>query len=224
MEPSETLLATREAMHRIAEHILSPARYAAEGRIGLRPAPYGIATPPFGPTGRTVALEGLELLVADAAGQRRAPVSTLRAAGEFVGLAPGAPAHVYTPYTPLEPDAPLVLDPGAVRLLADWFALGDAALARFAADIAADAPSAATLWPEHFDLGIAAADVNYGFSPGDPHEHGPYVYVGPHAGPPADADGFWNASFGAARTIAEIGSLDAAVAFLHEGRARALKA
>ena len=41
-----------------------------------------------------------------------------------------------------------------------------------------------------------AARVNYGISPGDMHIPGPYLYVGPHDGPPA-ADEFWNAPFGA---------------------------
>lgn len=222
MEASDTLLGTRLAMHRIAEHVLSPARYAAEGRIGLLPAPYGIATPPFGPEGRVVSLDGQELVVADAVGERRAPVTTVRAAGEFLGVTPGAPAHLYTPTTPLEPDATLTLDPAAQLLLADWFTLGDAALARFAADVPEDGPSAATLWPEHFDLAIAAASVNYGFSPGDDHEPMPYVYVGPHAGAPA-GDPFWNAPFGAFRAISSVGSIEGALGFLHEGRDRARK-
>jgi hypothetical protein len=222
MEASQTLVSTRGAMHRIAEHVLSPARYAEEGRIGLRPSPYGIETPPLGPAGRVLALDGPELVLTDGAGERRAPVSTLRAAAVFFGVTPGAPAHVYTPNTPLELDAELVLDPAAQLLLADWFTLGDAVLARFCADVPEDAPTEATLWPEHFDLGIVAAEVNYGFSPGDEYEPMPYVYVGPHAGRPA-GDEFWNAPFGAMRSISSVGSLEAALAFLHEGRDRARK-
>lgn len=223
MDASTTLVETRDAMHRIAEHLLSPARYAVEGRIGLQPAPYGLSTPPFGPDGRIVALEGLEIVDIGPDGERRAPVSTLRAGAGFLGVTPGAPSHVYTPYTPFDLDAELVLDPAAELLIADWFALGAAALARFTADIADDAPSAAILWPEHFDLGVAAATVNYGFSAGDTHEASPYAYVGPHSGPPPETDGFWNATFGASRTIGAISSVEEAVALLHEGRARALK-
>ena len=37
--------------------------------------------------------------------------------------------------------------------------LGDEALRRFAAEIADDEPSAITLWPEHFDVAIRAADI-----------------------------------------------------------------
>jgi hypothetical protein len=41
-------------MHRVAEHLLAAARYAASGEIGLVPAPGGFRTPPFGPDGRFV--------------------------------------------------------------------------------------------------------------------------------------------------------------------------
>ena len=40
----ESLPATREAWHRLAEHVLAAAQYAATGDIGLVPAPGGFAT------------------------------------------------------------------------------------------------------------------------------------------------------------------------------------
>ena len=43
-----------DGMHRVAEHLLAAARYAASGEIGLVPAPGGFRTPPFGPDGRFV--------------------------------------------------------------------------------------------------------------------------------------------------------------------------
>ena len=48
------------------------------------------------------------------------------------------------------------------------------------------------LWPEHFDVGITVARVNYGLSPGDAAIDEPYAYVGPWE--PASYEGaFWNA-------------------------------
>lgn len=47
----------------------------------------------------------------------------------------------------------------------------------------------------------------------------PYLYVGPHGGPPA-GDEFWNADFGAARAADEVHSVDEAVAFFESGRVR----
>jgi len=176
-----TLSQTRDALHRVAEHVVSPARYAVTGRIGLRPAPGGFSTPPFGADERLVAVDGIDLVVISSGAERRARLTTLRAAGALAGVAPGAPAHLYTPATPLELDEPLNIDAEAAAVLAGWFQLGGQALAGFAAGIAEDEPSEAQLWPEHFDLGIAAAQVNYGVSPGDEHVTGPYLYVGPDA-------------------------------------------
>ncbi len=224
-QASPALQSTREALHALAEHVLSPARYAVTGRIGLRAAPGGIETPPFGPGTRVVGVDGVELVVAEAGPEgegvfRRSRITTLRAAAEFVGVTPGAPADLYKPTTPLSLDAPLVLDEAAARLLTDWFMLGDAALGEFAAAYAGDEPTSAQLWPEHFDLAITAAAVNYGFSPGDGYVAAPYAYVGPHGGPPAHGDGFWNAPFGATRLLGEITSIEQAVDFLVEGRTR----
>jgi hypothetical protein len=215
-----TLVATRSAWHRVAEHVLAAARYAATGRIGLRPSPGGVRTPPFGPTGRVVAIDGTDLVVTDDGASRRAPLTTLREAGRLADVVPGAPAQVYTPATPLDLDAPLAVDPEAAAVLAAWFALGEQALAAFSAGIAEDAPGEAQLWPEHFDLAITAAAVNYGASPGDADRPQPYLYVGPHETPADDGSGFWNAPFGAARDIGQVASVDDAVAFFRAGRDR----
>ncbi len=90
---------TRHALHTVAEHVLAKARYLAVGRIGLAAAPGGFATPAF--DGRVVRVDGTDLVVDDAAGERRVPLTTLRAAGELVGVTPGMPHDVYRPATPL---------------------------------------------------------------------------------------------------------------------------
>ena len=222
--PPARLAATRTGLHRVAEHLLSAARYSATGEIGLIPAPGGFRTPPFGPEGRFLAVDGTELVVGDAAATRRTALTTLRAAAEFAGVTPGAPAQVYQPATPLDPDEPLMIDPQAARLLAEWYQLGALALSQLAAEVPGDRPSAAVLWPEHFDVGITAAAINYGASPGDDHIAEPYLYVGPHDGPPPGDPAFWNAPFGAARTFRQIGTVAEAAAFFRDGRARAFAA
>jgi hypothetical protein len=125
----------------------------------------------------------------------------------------------YEPTTPDDPDEPLRIDAAAAQRLASWYALGDAALRRFADEL--DRPMDPVLWPEHFDLGISIDDVNYGVSPGDDHRPEPYLYVGPHTGPPS-ADEYWNAPFGAAVGEERIRTPQNAVAFFSEGRHRVL--
>jgi hypothetical protein len=76
------------------------------------------------------------------------------------------------------------------------------------------------IYPEHFDLAITIAEVNYGASPGDDEVASPYVYVGPHEGPPDGDREFWNAGFGAYRTITDVPNAAEALAFFREGQRR----
>jgi hypothetical protein len=120
-----------------------------------------------------------------------------------------APPGNYPDTGGLAPDDPLLVDGSAAELLADWFAQGDAALRDFV-------PTAVpVLWPEHFDLGITAGEVNYGLSPGDVEHPRPYAYVGPWQ--PLTGE-FWNAPFGALRWAEELPDAASIVAFFTEGR------
>ncbi len=211
------LRSTRLSLHTVAEHVLAPARYRADGHIGLRQSPGGFATPPFPSDAgeRQLAVDGTDLVVTDAGGERRAPLTTVRAAAEQAGIAPGAPSDVYPPATPLEPDRPLDLDPGAAAELADWYALVDEALER----LADGDEIVVQLWPEHFDLAAPLDEVNYGGSPGDEAHPLPYLYVGPFS-PPSPDGGYWNELFGASLSREHIRSVDDALAFFREGRSR----
>ena len=77
----------------------------------------GFQTPPFGADGAYLAVNGTDLIVGDEAGARRTPLTTIRAAASFAGITAGAPAQMYRPATPLDLDQPLLIDPGAARLL-----------------------------------------------------------------------------------------------------------
>jgi hypothetical protein len=65
------LVPTRIALHRLAEHVVSPARRKANGKIGLRYTRGGFGTPFFGPD-LQVRVRGAELVVQDATGERAA--------------------------------------------------------------------------------------------------------------------------------------------------------
>jgi hypothetical protein len=130
---------------------------------------------------------------------------------------------VFKPTTPCDLDAPLIVDADAAQRLADWYALGDEALRRLTIEIADDQPSGVTLWPEHFDVGIRAGEVNYGVSPGDSQVPEPYLYVGPTGlDLPATDDAFWNQPFGAAVTWESIGSVEGALDFFRQGHQHAV--
>ena len=207
---------TLESPHALAEHVVAAALYAETGRIGLRVGPGGFSTPPFADDRRTVGVDHVDLVVASAEGTRRAHLSTLGAAAQLAGVAPGAPASVYTPATVCDPDAPLDIDPVSARAVAQWHALGDDALRRWAAMLDAAAPAHSTLWPEHFDVAIEVDGVTYGASPGDDDIAEPYLYVGT----PADrrsSDRFWNAPFGAACSWEAISDAPDALRFFQSG-------
>lgn len=210
--------ATREALHTVAEHVLAAALHRATGRIGLRVTPGGFGTPPFVVEGieQQLRISGTDLVVVTGDTERRSPLRTVGQAAAFVGIDPGAPASVYPPATPLEPDAPLDLDPDAVTVVHEWFRSIGTSLEALRAEHQDLEPSIAQLWPEHFDLAISMAEVNYGGSPGDASHVGPYAYVGPWK-PEQYSGDFWNEPFGASRSHVDVPSAEELVAFFETG-------
>ena len=185
------LAQTRESLHRVGEHVLSKAREHANGKIALRYTRGGFGTPFFGDDVQ-VRVEGTELIVQEDVDERRAPITTLRDAGDLVG------AHLLP--DDLERDAaPLAVDAGAARFLGDWYGFAYSVLEELRSGAgAALEPSRVQLWPEHFDASVelgAEADgrrAGYGASPGDGEHPEPYLYVVPWS-PPAAGE-LWNAT------------------------------
>ena len=200
----QVLVSTRRALHGGAESVIAGPQYRADGTIRLKVTPDGFAgvTSPL-------RVQGMELVGPDG----RWPLGgTLRELASAAGVDVGPPKGLYSDSSGVDPDEPLTFDAGAVKLLEDWFARGDAALRAFAPE------SAPVLWPEHFDLGISLDEVNYGVSPGDPGYPRPYAYVVPWT--PGEGE-FWNVPFGAMRWADELPDAAAVAAFFAEGRHRA---
>jgi hypothetical protein len=194
--------ATRRALHAIAEQVLAGPQHRTSGTIRLRVSLGSIhtvaapdvqltATHVSGPVG-SAALEG-------------AGCAALAAA---VGVVGGPPLDLYADVTGVTPDEPLAVDGHVAAALLEALWRGDQALRRLAPG---ETP---VLWPEHFDLGITLAEVNYGISPGDGYLDEPYAYVGPHI--PRSGE-FFNAPFGAARPLRELPG-EALDAFFAEGQ------
>ena len=211
---------TRLALQAVAEHLLAADLHRHTGRIGLRLTPGGFGQPELTVDGdrRRLRVEGTSLVVLRGDSESWHPLRTLGSAAAVAGVEPGAPAEVFTPGTPLEPDTPLDLDEGAAGDLADWFSLVGTALDSLRRANARRAPTIAQLWPEHFDLAATISEVNFGGSPGDAAHPVPYLYVGPWE-PRQGA--FWNAPFGALLGAPEVRNPDDALAFFAEGLAAA---
>jgi hypothetical protein len=174
---------TREALHALAEQVLSAAYFHATTHIGLRPTPRGFGTPVFGDRER-VRVDGSGLVHERAGEVRRTEISTLRDAASFVGVPLGAP-DVYKPTTALDPDVPLAVDHDAVLALGDWYALAGALLHDLRSEHSDQPATESQIWPEHFDLACEIGNVDagtqatYGASPGDEWIAEPYLYVAP---------------------------------------------
>ena len=92
--PARTaFVSTRAAWHMLAEHVLSRARYNANGKIGLRYTRRGVGTPWFRHRDRDaqVRIEGTNVVVHEDGETQSAPVTTVAAAAELAGVQPGAP-------------------------------------------------------------------------------------------------------------------------------------
>ncbi len=205
----EKFQASRRALHGVAELLLAGPAYARDGDIRLRPTPggFGVWSQP-GPR-----VEGVQLV----AGTRRVPLGgTIQALADAAGVAPRTLTDVYADGAGVGLADAIEVDPEAAGLLALALADGDRALELFAPD------AERVLWPEHFDIGISvdAEKTNYGVSPGDSYEPWPYAYVGPWETREGE---FFNAPFGAARRLSDLGNAEAIAAFFAQGRDLALR-
>jgi hypothetical protein len=220
---------TRDALHQVAFFAVAPARYRAEGRMGLRPAPGGFGTPEF--DGSIARVEG-DMLVFEKQGViATQSVSTVREAARFFG-------HEYEvdwfpdfhdPLDPVDPDRRLHVDDVVARALGQWFHFGFSVLAELRHLGGPDSrPSEVQLWPEHFDpateLGDEAAGsrASYGASPGDSDHAEPYVYVAPWGEIDRnrrywDDDSFGGASLAYSALLASDDPMERALDFLYEG-------
>jgi hypothetical protein len=171
------LPATRAALHRLAEHVISPARAHANGKIGLRFTRGGFGTPFFADDAQ-LRVAGGELIVQTRELERSAPITTLADMAAHVG------DHLLP--EPVTAADALEIDPAASAFLGDWFGFGTSVLEELRAGAREELePSRVQLWPEHFDLALELGverdgqRAGYGASPGDELHPEPYLYVVP---------------------------------------------
>lgn len=203
----QVLIQTRLSLHGVAELLIAGPQYRETGTIRLRVVPGGFAGVEL-----PLAVEGVELV---GEGGRWPLRGSVRSLADAAGVQAGVPEGLYHDHSGVQPGDEVVVDPAAAALIEGAFARGEAAMRRFAP---AEDP---IIWPEHFDLGIAVDEVNYGVSPGDAVYPRLYAYVGPHATRTGE---FWNAPFGAMRWMDELPDAEAVAEFFAAGRAAAADA
>jgi len=202
-EPSSALETTRRSWHAVGELVLAGPQHRRSGTIRLRVVPGGFAT---------TREPALSVDTADlVAGAARIGIDgrTCAELAAATGLDVGPPLGLYQDGSPIPEHDVLTVDTAAAAVLADAFDTGDAALRQFAPT---EMP---VLWPEHFDVAIRVDEVDYGVSLGDSYVDEPYAYIGPWQ---ATMGEFWNAPFGAARTLRELADVDTVVAFFAKGQ------
>jgi hypothetical protein len=194
--PPPGLAATRVALHRLAEDVLSPVQAAVNGDIHFVWTPGGFGTPRFG-AGRQLRVEGAEVVEIDGGNEvRREHIAGVDdAAARWLGELFGFGSAVLADLVDGAPDA------SPVRLWPEHF------------DIATEAGDEAR-----------AARATYGVSPGDAEHAEPYLYVAPWSTPPGPpelwvAHGFTGAELGVGELRAHADQRAAALDFFRERRA-----
>jgi hypothetical protein len=203
----DELQSTRRSLHGVAELVLAGPQFSRSGTIHLRASDGGFSTV----AEPDVRVDGTDLV----SGTLRLAIdgATPQELAERLSMVAGAPG-MYSDGGDVTADEPLRVEASAAAELALAFATGQVALTELAP---AETP---VLWPEHFDIAISVGRVNFGVSPGDALQPLPYAYVGPWDRARA-LGAFWNAPFGAVRTLRELGGTEAVVAFFREGAALA---
>ena len=225
---SSAYTSTVNALGQLAFFVIAPARFEAQGKLGLRYTSGGFGTPFYG-NERQIRLEGQYLVVQDGDMTQGEEVTTLRQAARQVGIdyqGKWGPDWHDAP-APTDPDTPLPIDSGAARICSDILGFGFSVLEQIRIEAReAEKPSRVQLWPEHFDAAVEIGvdddgrRAGFGASPGYPAHPEPFVYVSPWAKDWLD-DPYWNADFGSILNYDELLAADdqreAALAFLRRG-------
>jgi hypothetical protein len=220
-EPPQRLVPTRRALHLLAEHVISPTRRRANGKIGLRYTLDGFGTPFFG-NDVQVRVAGQTLYVQVGGRVHAGRLTTLADAAEFIGFD-------LTRFDLAGADRPLHVDAEASCFIGDWFGFAASVLQQMRVESPAEMESGRVqLWPAHFDMAIELGNeregrrATYGLSPGDAHHPEPYVYVAPWRGAPEgelwQAEGFGGAELRYSGLLDAEDQREAALAFLRARR------
>ena len=141
---------TRDALHRLAVYVISPAQRLQNGEIVLRCTAGGFST--FAFDGRVIGVDGADLVVDGV----RHPIGSLNDTARLAGIAPDVAQQEEFDVPPHgDLDEPLAVDAAAARALGARYAFATEVLDDLRADAGpADDASIVRIWPEHFDAAI----------------------------------------------------------------------
>ncbi len=220
IEPPSSLVSTRRALHGVAEHVISPTRRRANGKIALRYTLGGFGTPFFG-NDVQIRVWGEMLIVQIAGRVQHGHLTTLADAAEFIGFD-------LTRHDLAGADHRLDVDLDASSFLGEWFGFAASVLEQLRAESPDGEGSRVQLWPEHFDMAVELGSQQegrraaYGLSPGDDEHERPYVYVTPWEGVPDselwNAKGFRGAELSYSELLGAEDQREAALEFLRTRR------
>ena len=226
---SDPYTSTVSALGQLAFFVIAPARFEAQGKLGLRYTHGGFGTPFYG-NDRQIRIEGQHLVVQDGAMAQGEGITTIRDAARQVGIEYNEKwgPSLHDPPAPTDPDAPLMIDRGSVRTCSDILGFGFSVLEQIRTEAGGEEkPSRVQLWPEHFDAAVeigvegVGRRAGFGASPGYPAHPEPFLYVSPWAKDWLD-DPYWNADFGGSilgydELLAADDQRETALAFLRRG-------
>ena len=141
---------TRNAYHRLAYAVVAEARRCANTKFGLRYTNGGFGTPFFGDDRQVRVRDGV-LVVQHGAEVTHNAITSLRAAAQFVGVAPGTTAAEHDSPPLGDVDADLGATVATCRFLGDWFGFSWAVLEELRVTPCAVDAERVQLWPGHFD-------------------------------------------------------------------------
>ena len=173
---------TRDALHRLAVYVISPAQRLVNDEIVMRPTPGGFSTFPF--DGRVIGVAGDQLVIDGS----RQPIGSLNQAAAAVGIQPDVgQAEQFDVPPPATSTSSWPSTPRGDRARRVVRVRGDL-LEELRRGPARRRPPPVQIWPEHFDIAVDSGDqdagrrATYGASPGDRHHDEPYLYASPWAG------------------------------------------
>ena len=186
-------IAKLEDIHRLAFGVVSEARKLNNTKFGLRWVMGGFGTPFYGDDVQIRVVDAM-IVLQDSTEVKTSPITTLRAAGDFLGLAPSETQREHDSPELGDLDKELIVDKQCNDFLGSWFGLTTSCFEELR--LRGEDPAPIQIWPGHFDvateLSVNETKNTLGASPGDENHSEPYLYMSPHI-EIDKSKSFWNA-------------------------------